>query len=94
MPPSNQPNISKEKKRKENLCSAYIINLHADGTVAGGANQEGINFCNSFINELIKKWYEPIFNFSTLVVACVSYMQGPVFVPKFSNQFTIQLLKK
>ena len=32
----------------------YIINLHADGTVAGGVNQEGINFYNSFINELIK----------------------------------------
>ncbi|KAK7849444.1 furostanol glycoside 26-o-beta-glucosidase [Quercus suber] len=30
-----------------------------DGTVAGGVNQEGINFYNSFINELIKNGITP-----------------------------------
>lgn len=32
----------------------YLNDTNADGTVSGGINQEGIDFYNNFINELIK----------------------------------------
>ena len=43
--------IFKKKKLKINV---LFYNQLADGTVGGGVNQEGINFYNNFINELIQ----------------------------------------
>ena len=42
----------------------YFYNQHADGTVAGGVNQEGINFYNNFINELIQNGMNKQFTFN------------------------------
>ena len=89
-----QTNQIFQKKRKFKFMFYLYNQLPCRWGCSWWSKPRGNQFLQQFYKWTDKKWYEPIFDFTTLVAAYASYMQGPVFVPKFSNQFTFQLLKK